>query len=498
MRNESLKSYLSFLLTVVAACSPPEVTLSSPDALRKNAAETLITGASCSAVRLSTEPDLLGWDPGSRAKLVSIASQGLAVVRYEQEGCDVRLSTLPGCFSRKSVYEYRAYSETQSKTATDELELYAEFPMAVAELRSHVRHGRGVRADYRLAGVQRVPVGTNFRANDIEGQCEGATHVVSAIYRGAFALGTGEEAALGVRVTLFDSEATKTLELLDHAGDESACRVGGELNSGCDVPLRLELTIIEEAEQLGSAEVETQSALPVAETDLGERVCPPQMAAIPGGAGTLPQKNAGYQEASRSVTLSPYCLDLREVTVGEYGRCVNAGVCPAPRIDRGVHLYEMCPVPGKGRDNFPRGCVSWQEAKRYCEFVDKRLPTAAEWTYAATGGPKSFMYPWGNSDARLDSGCWNRKEEGPCPVGSYPPGSYGLWDMDANLQEWVWDWFGTPDRQSAVDPTGPRVGSQRLIKGGSFIADIPLLLRGNWGTHGKRNGWTGFRCARDR
>jgi formylglycine-generating enzyme required for sulfatase activity len=486
-------------LGAALACSSSSLPRQSAEGLRAAAAGSLTTGSQCQAVRLSTEPDLFGWDSGSRGKLVSIASQGLAVVSYEQQGCDVRLSVLGNCLSHKSRYEYRAYSEAQRKIAKDELELYASFPVAVAELRGQLREGRGVRADYRLAGVERVPVGSTFQPRDLEGQCQGATHVVSAIYRGVFSIGAGAQAELNVDASLLGGSKKLALDVLDHAGDPASCALGGQLQAGCDVPLRLELTPIDGLKEAGAGAIEADDALPVAEQPEAGHRCPARMAALPGGTFFMGADTNWKEQPVHKVTLSPFCLDLRETTVAEYERCVESGVCskvvPVPSTSQA----ELCLTAGPDTGTLPRNCVSFGQARRYCDAKDKRLPTEAEFEFAARGGTKNFLYPWGNAAVSDNRACYGRQKEGPCPVASYPPGAFGLWDMAGNLDEWVWDWFGRHGAQPERDPTGPVTGFRRVVKGGSYFSDIPLLLRGSWrNDQMKRAAWTGFRCARDR
>lgn len=487
------------VLFMALGCSPAFPQENSAEALRLQGANALSSGKSCTAIRLSTEPDLLGWDPGSRGKLVSIASQGLAVVRYHEQGCDVELTVLGGCFSRKARYEYRAYSEDQRKTATDEVELYANFPVGIAELRAHVSHGRGVRADYHLAGVERVPVGLAFQPRDLEGDCRGATHVVSAIYRGVFAIAAGQTSELSADLSLLRGQTQKSLNLLDHAGEPGSCDLRGSLRPGCDVPLRLELYPIEHSEQLKDSTVSSVEEVPEAATVTDGRRCPERMAAIPPGTFFMGGTANWHEEPVHQVTLSPYCIDLREVTVGDYERCERSGVCSKILIVPKLTWAEQCLKANPDKLNYPRNCVTWRQARRYCAWLDKRLPTEAEWEYAARGGARSLAYPWGNDPAREDLACWNRRKDGPCPVASYRPGAYGLWDMAGNVSEWVWDWFDRHSGQSQVDPTGPVMGYRRVSKGGAYTSDVPLLLRSSYRSDEDRpSANLGFRCARDR
>jgi formylglycine-generating enzyme required for sulfatase activity len=490
------------LCTALLSCAPSAQTLArEADSLRADAAGNLTTGAQCTSVRLSTEPDLLGWDPGARAKLVSIVDQGLAVVRYEQSGCDVALTVLGDCLSRKARYEYRAYLETQRKVAEDERSLYASFPIAVARLRASIAQGRGIRADYRMAGVQRIPIGTEFAANDLMGRCEGATHVVSAVYRGVFAVGAATRDVLQADASLLGGRLSSRIDVLDRAGDPAACGLGGDLTPGCDVPLRLELTPIKDPAEAGKAAgaVAVDRTLPAAERVTDGRNCPPHMAAIPPGTFFMGANVKTQRDGSiHRVTLSPYCLDLNEVTVGEYENCVKTGVCVA--IETDTRFTKECLKPYPHDLDRPRNCVAWEQARRYCEWAGKRLPTEAEWEYAARGGQRNLLFPWGNDRATPEHACWNRREDKrPCRVGQFPAGSFGLKDMAGNVQEWVWDWFGAHSPQPAIDPVGPAFGSRHVTKGGGYWDQNPRGLLA-WGRNDEAiaRAYVGFRCARDR
>lgn len=503
LRNKKMQTpvpmFIESTLLLLLGCSPALNQDNGAESLRQQGIRALSSGKSCKAIRLSTEPDLLGWDPGSRGKLVSITSQGLAVVRYHEQGCDVELTVLGGCFSRKAHYEYRPYSEDQRKTATDEVELYANFPVGIAELRGHVSNGRGVRADYHLAGVERVPVGLSFQPRDLEGDCRGATHVVSAVYRGVFAIAAGQTSELSADLSLLRGQAQSSLHLLDHAGDPVRCDFSGTLRPGCDVPLRLELYPIEHAEKLADTSVSTTEGLPEPDAVTNGRHCPERMAAIPAGTFFMGGNANWHEQPVHPVTLSPYCIDQREVTVGDYQRCEQSGVCSKILIVPKLTWSDRCLQRSPEHDELPRNCVTWRQARRYCAWLDKRLPTEAEWEYAARGGSRSLAYPWGNDAAREDLACWNRPKDGPCPVGTFRPGAYGLWDMAGNVKEWVWDWFDRHSGQAQTDPTGPVMGSRRVSKGGSYTSDVPLLLRSSYRSDEDRpSADIGFRCARDR
>jgi len=207
------------------------------------------------------------------------------------------------------------------------------------------------------------------------------------------------------------------------------------------------------------------------------------------------------------VWVSEFWMDKTEVTVAEYKKCVDIGYCQEHFDDEACFVYHegnwiqgRVQEPFRGEDQ-PAVCVDWSQAKSYCEWVGKRLPTEAEWEKAARGGAPGARY------GDLDAIAWYDQNSGGAthPVGKKQPNGYGLYDMLGNAWEWCSDWYGgsyyndSPGR----DPHGPNLGLKRVQRGGSWCPGSPKFP-GSWmwrASHrasyyqGSELTSIGFRCA---
>jgi formylglycine-generating enzyme required for sulfatase activity len=171
----------------------------------------------------------------------------------------------------------------------------------------------------------------------------------------------------------------------------------------------------------------------------------------------------------------------------------------------------------EGRGDHPVVHVSWRDAMAYCAWAGVRLPTEAEWEYAARGGTEQKRYPWGDElmpDGEHRCNVWqgtfprdNTTDDGyygTAPVTAFEPNGYGLYNMSGNAWEWCGDWFSpTFHRNGPRDnPTGPEDGTHRVIRGGSYLCHDSYCFRyrvaaRSASTPDSSTGNTGFRVACD-
>ena len=212
-----------------------------------------------------------------------------------------------------------------------------------------------------------------------------------------------------------------------------------------------------------------------------------EMVLIPAGEflmGSPEDEGEDGEHPQHTVFVDAFYMDKYEVTNGQYKQFIDATGHKAPEYwDNEAYNQPNQPVVG----------VSWDDAKAYCQWAGKRLPTEAEWEKAARGGSVGKKYPWGDSITHDDANyygtggrdTWNR----PSPVGSFAPNGYGLYDMAGNVWEWCADWFdsGYYAKSSKQNPTGPssqeyldadqkKGWRQRVLRGGSW-PNSPYYLR---------------------
>jgi formylglycine-generating enzyme required for sulfatase activity len=222
--------------------------------------------------------------------------------------------------------------------------------------------------------------------------------------------------------------------------------------------------------------------------------------------GCVPGDDECYQEekpAHRVLLTHGFWIGRTEVPVLVYQRYAEAT------------RQEMPEAPGNGampgyndgwrNKNHPMVKVTWDEAMGFCSWSGGRLPTEAEWEYAARGGADGLKYPWGNDRSHDQANFWrtggNDHWQYTAPVASFPPNAFGLYDMAGNVYEWVADWYSEDYYESspAQDPAGPLRGRLRVARGGAGVIN-PAVLRTSTrlrGAPSARNVSIGLRCAAD-
>ena len=257
----------------------------------------------------------------------------------------------------------------------------------------------------------------------------------------------------------------------------------------------------------------------------------------------------GDGEEPREVELDPFCISAHAVSNARFQEFVEAtehntdaeryswsfvfagllpddfedtrGVAAAPWW-RQVYAADWRHPEGPGSDlegraNHPVVHVSWQDALAYCKWVGARLPTEAEWEYAARGGLAGKVFPWGDELEPDGDHCMNVWQGefpggntradgyyGTAPIEGYAPNGFGLYNATGNVWEWTADWFDTGFRARDVrrNPVGPPSGEFRVQKGGSYLCHESYCRRyriaarqGN--EPDSTAGNVGFRCVMD-
>jgi sulfatase modifying factor 1 len=220
-----------------------------------------------------------------------------------------------------------------------------------------------------------------------------------------------------------------------------------------------------------------------------------KLGCVPNDAFCIPDENPQHEV---KITIG-YWMTRTEVTTEAYQRFTGETGHREPRKTQ--------TNPKLVGTDLPITRVNWDDAKAYCEWAGGRLPTEAEWEYAARGGKPDLKYPWGNQfDPRLaNSFKTDAKLKRPfmetIPVRRLGSGNgFDLFDMTGNVREWTNDSFNPAAYKSAVDsvdPVGPASGKERVVRGGSFYAsekDLRISARDHLDA-AKDDNQTGFRCV---
>lgn len=206
-----------------------------------------------------------------------------------------------------------------------------------------------------------------------------------------------------------------------------------------------------------------------------------QYVSVSGGTFLMGNSENGAEEDEKpehEVSLSPFKIGKYEVSVAQYDSCVRSGNCTPAHYDDGKCLvwsgnrFIKVTVPESYRSpDKPVVCVTWHQALAYCRYKGLKLPSEAQWEYAARAGSTN-RYSWGDSSPSSDKCAFSGKLEN---RGAYNPNNWGLYDMTGNVWEWTMDFY---DKQyysmsQSHDPSGPDAGFYRVIRGEGFTAVLP-------------------------
>ena len=207
----------------------------------------------------------------------------------------------------------------------------------------------------------------------------------------------------------------------------------------------------------------------------------------------------------RLVRVGSFYLGQTEVTVGQYSSCVRSARCSPPYLAGNCREFN---TNSKANSNMPVTCVNWNQVRTYCAWAGGRLPSEAEWEYAARSQGKPTKFPWGVQSANCDlavirdgrKGCGRKR---PWPVCSREQGNtaQGLCDMAGNVGEWVEDCYHEDYKGAPSDGAAWTTGcgqNRRVLRGGSWRSLSSYVRSANRHnqTSAYRNFSNGFRCAR--
>ena len=517
--------------------------------------------ARCSVIHSRSRPLVIEWPAADRGSLERHLGRGLAVVRYE--GC--RMEVLRGCHVPGSRYRYGGFTrKAEEVRMRDADELHANLPIGASALEGKLARASALSVEIAMVGMHEADRDGVY-LDELQGRCEGATHLVSGVQVGAYAFWLEREAELGGAAGLAGGPGVGVRsrverELLSSDGDPAACAQASLDDSappaGCGAVIRLEVVPLGEARTVepgcpgglqwngpqcertepprecpddGVLQGGAQCRRDPAPCEDPERCAPsPEGGAIT-SSPALPRGSAGCPEgmarvpggADGELAIGDFCLDLTEVTAGAYAQCVEDGACTRaattawwPKLEGRVRdaASELCTAGRSDRAAHPINCVTVEQAEAHCAWRGARLPSEAEWQWAARGGEQGRDYPWGEQapDLTRANACgtecraWFQRRDtereavafeaddgwaGTAPVGRFPAGAgrWGHLDLAGNVAEWTSD-ISTRRKQ------------KRRVVGGSFWAQRPGWLRTEDTIAAdpvRRDPVIGFRCADD-
>jgi formylglycine-generating enzyme required for sulfatase activity len=217
---------------------------------------------------------------------------------------------------------------------------------------------------------------------------------------------------------------------------------------------------------------------------------PPGMVYVPGGDFLMGGGADAYERPAHEASVSPFFIDTYEVTCAEYVKFTSATGRATPSTWRG----KTCP---SGWERLPVTGVNWDDARAYASWAGKRLPTEAEWEFAARGNDRR-KYPWGDE---WEAGAANVNSSNGqlAEVGTYrSPSPFGVYDMSGNAWEWTaTDFVIYPGGNASL---AKKLRPGKVIRGGCYASkteQATTTYRGVWPPQGEDYNRTGFRCVTD-
>ena len=280
------------------------------------------------------------------------------------------------------------------------------------------------------------------------------------------------------------------------------------------------------------------SALEMHDSTLIQRDIPDGMVFIPGGSFMMGDDcGQEIEKPVHEVVVNPFFMDSHEVTIENFRNFVDAtGYVTDAEENDGCYVWNgedwektkginwrydaFGELNGTEKSDHPVTHLSWNDANAYAEWVGKRLPTEAEWEYAARGGFRAFKYAWGSEPLGTDVVA-NISDENfvrvvthwpyfegyddgyifSSPVGSFPPNVFGLYDMSGNAWEWCEDYFDGDyyKRSPRLNPVNDDENDQRVLRSNSWDGRPGLLRCSRRTSDAQSNSYvdTGFRCVKD-
>jgi len=214
---------------------------------------------------------------------------------------------------------------------------------------------------------------------------------------------------------------------------------------------------------------------------------------VPGGEFVMGAD--GNDNPQRVITLSPFWIQRTEVTNAMYSVCVATGKCLPPENEQ-----SLADLSNSLKQEYPVTGVSWEQAAAYCEWIEGRLPTEAEWEKTARG-EEGNIFPWGDGEASCDLANYGTCLNETSKVRTHLEGKsfYEVLGLAGNVAEWVLDWYDPLYYENApeFDPQGPASGVERVYRGGGFASPdyhLPSAVRFSDDPQ-KARADIGFRCV---